>query len=252
MNTAMHSRLGAVAALIVVAIAAAAFFVGFYVLPSQGSGSTVWERICRAAGVVQARSDARAALPAFTSVVIPHAAMTAGTPEQAGRGATLALRCTACHGPQGMSGADAPNLRGQYAEVIYKQLMDFQRGARSDAVMGAMVATLSEHDILDLSHYYAGLPRSKDDRLASAPALIRVGDPMRNIAPCASSHGRVDGKVGAPALEGEPKAYLQKQLTAFAAGTRMNDANAAMRNEARRLSKDEIDMLTDHYAHAPL
>jgi len=64
---------------------------------------------------------------------------------------------------------DAPNLRGQYAEVIYKQLMDFQRGARSDAVMGAMVATLSEHDILDLSHYYAGLPRSKDDRLASAP-----------------------------------------------------------------------------------
>jgi len=70
MNTAMHSRLGAVAALIVVAIAAAAFFVGFYVLPSQGSGSTVWERICRAAGVVQARSDARAAfrpLPASSS-----------------------------------------------------------------------------------------------------------------------------------------------------------------------------------------
>jgi cytochrome c553 len=32
----------------------------------------------------------------------------------------------------------------------------------------------------------------------------------------------------------------------------MNDANAAMRNDARRLSKDEIDMLTDHYAHAPL
>ena len=236
----------------VVAIAAAAFFVGFTIMPSQGVGETVWERICRAAGAVQTRSSvATAALPTLTSVVVPHAAMVAGTHEQAGRGATLALRCTACHGPQGMSGADAPNLAGQYPEVIYKQLLDFQRGARSDAVMGAMVATLSEDDMLDLSHYYAGLPRSKDDRLAAAPALIRVGDPMRNIAPCASCHGRVDGKSGAPALEGEPKSYLDKQLTAFAAGIRHNDANGIMRNEAHRLSKTEIDTLTDHYAHVP-
>jgi cytochrome c553 len=71
---------------------------------------------------------------------------------------------------------------------------------------------------------------------------------MRNIAPCNSCHGASDGKVGAPALEGEPKAYLVDQLNAFANGTRKNDANAAMRNEARALTAAEVAQVTDHYA----
>ncbi len=148
-----------------------------------------------------------------------------------------------------MSGAQAPNLAGQYSEVIYKQLVDFQRGARIDAVMGAMVATLTDKNILDLAHYYAYLPRPVSDLPpASAPALVRVGDPMRNIAPCVSCHGSQDGKVGAPALEGEPQSYLKAQLNAFATGSRKNDANAVMRSEARRLTSVEIDNLSAHYA----
>jgi cytochrome c553 len=254
MNAAEHRPIGVIALCTVAAIACAAFFLGFYILPSAGPPATLWQRICRAAGYVPAAEQyARwTALPAYTTVVTPRSALRIGTPDEVGRGATLALRCTACHGAQGVSGADAPNLAGQYSEVIYKQLVDFKRGARSDAVMGAMVATLTDTDMLDLSHYYAGLPRSKEGQLAGAPALIRVGDPMRNIAPCASCHGRVDGKEGAPALESEPKAYLEKQLNAFADGTRRNDANAAMRNEARLLSQAEINALTDHYAYASL
>jgi cytochrome c553 len=255
MNAPEHRPVGVITLFTVAGIACAAFFLGFYILPGAGPPATLWQRMCRAAGYVPAaeQSVRWAALPAaYTTVVTPHAAMRIGTPEEVGRGATLALRCTACHGARGLSGADAPNLAGQYSEVIYKQLVDFRRGARLDAVMGAMVATLTDGNMLDLSHYYAGLTRPKDEQLASAPALIRVGDPMRNIAPCASCHGRLDGKVGAPALEGEPKAYLEKQLKAFANGTRRNDANAAMRNEARLLSQTEINALTDHYAQASL
>jgi cytochrome c553 len=238
-----------------------AFGVGFDLLPATELHATLWERICEAAGSPAAGSPAAgspagasgqralAPLPGFTGVVLTPAAMSHGSPLQIGRGATLALRCTPCHGAQGVSGALAPNLAGQYSEVIYKQLVDFKRGARADAVMAAIVAPLTDAGMLDLAHYYAYLPEPESDQPAGvAPVLVRVGDPMRNIAPCASCHGRDDGKVGAPSLTGEPKAYLKAQLTAFATGSRKNDANGVMRGEARRLSSTEIDTVTAYYA----
>jgi cytochrome c553 len=246
-------QIGAAAFAVISIVCGLAFFMGFYILPSTDAQATLWQRMCRAAGVVSSKqwlSDQRAA-PAYTSVVLPRAAMMPGSALQIGRGATLALLCTACHGAQGVSGANAPNLAGQYSEVIYKQLLDFKRGARVDAVMGAMVASLTEENMLDLSHYYAYLPRlAKDRSLSGAPALVRVGDPTRSIAPCASCHGSQDGKVGAPDLNGEPQRYLQDQLTAFARGSRRNDANAIMRAEARLLTAGEIVVVIQHYAGA--
>jgi cytochrome c553 len=244
-------NLGAAAILTVTAIALAAFLMGFYVLPDQDPTASVWQRICSAAGYVRAPAgELRHVAPAgFSSVVVPTDVFGLGTPEQIGRGATLALRCTVCHGARGLSGADAPNLAGQYADAIYKQLFDFKSGARADAVMAAMSASLSEEDILDLAHYYAYLPREKHHlALASAPALVRVGDPMRNIAPCASCHDGDDRKKGAPSLHGEPNSYLKKQLSGFASGSRKNDPNAAMRNVARRMSSAEMDIVAHHYS----
>jgi cytochrome c553 len=244
-------KLGAVSMIAVAALGIAAFTMGFYILPSQDPSGTVWQRICRAAGFVRTfQSDSRQVAPhAFTSVVVPHAVFGIGSSEQIGRGATLALRCTVCHGAQGLSGADAPNLAGQYSEVIYKQLVDYQRGARVDPVMSAMAASLTEEDIADLAHYYAYLPRRKDHlALADAPSLVRVGDPMRNIPPCASCHGDNDGKTGAPALDGEPKTYLSTQFRAFASGSRKNDANAAMRAVARQVTAEEMNTVTNYYA----
>jgi cytochrome c553 len=244
-------RVGFLGILAVIVVGSGAFFLGFYLLPGADGIGTLWQRVCRAAGVVTRSADSgRApALPAQTTFVITPAAMAAGSADQIGHGATLAMRCTGCHGAQGLSGADAPNLAGQYPEVIYKELLDFKRGARVDVVMGAMAAALSDEDLLDLAHYYAYLPRLEPDhRLADAPALVRVGDPMRGIGPCASCHGRRDGKIGAPALDGEPKVYLEQQLAAFADGARRNDANAVMRGEVRNLTAAEIVLVSDHYA----
>jgi cytochrome c553 len=245
------ARVGLLGVLAVAIVGGGAFLLAFLWLPSAEGTGTLWQRMCRAAGVVTASADVdrEVALPMHTTVVIPPEALSRGRSEQIGQGATLALRCTVCHGAHGVSSADAPNLAGQYPEAIYKELLDFKRGARFDAVMGAMVASLSDQDMLDLSHYYAYLPRfEQDHRLADAPALVRVGDPMRGIAPCASCHGRADGKVGAPALDGEPRLYLQRQLTAFAEGARRNDANAVMRGEARQMTAGEIGSVTDFYA----
>ena len=161
-------------------------------------------------------------------------APAAATP--VGRGATLALNCTMCHGAQGMSGSDAPNLAGQYPEVVIKQLHDYKTGKRASPIMEALGKALPDRDIADLAAYYADLPKARtapttyDEPL---PALVRVGDPLRNIAPCISCHGGVDQKFGTPWLEGMPKGYLVAQLEAFASGARRNDTQAQMRNMAR-------------------
>jgi cytochrome c553 len=250
--TTQHPRnIGRIAILTVAAIGLAAFTMGFYVFPTRDSSGTLWQRMCRAAGFVRLPADYSALVvpSTFTSVVVPHALLGVGTPDQIGHGATLALRCSVCHGPRGLSGADAPNLAGQYAEVIYKQLLDYQRGARTDSVMNAMSGPLSEEDIRDLAFYYGYLPRqSHHADLSSAPALIRVGDPMRNIPPCASCHGAHDGKDGAPELGGEPGTYLRQQLTSFADGTRKNDVSADMRSVARHVSPAEMTAVIHYYA----
>ncbi len=77
---------------------------------------------------------------------------------------------------------------------------------------------------------------------------MRVGDPLRNIAPCISCHGGVDQKLGAPWLEGMPKGYLVAQLKAFAGGARRNDSQAQMRNMVRAMTEKEIEEVSAFYA----
>ena len=242
----------AVAALTVVAIA-----IGFLWLPSAHADFTargLWDMICRAAGVPASWSQAdlaRTALPTTRVVLLPQMAR-AGTAEAAGRGATLALaQCTMCHGARGVSAADTPNLAGQYPDVILKQLADYQRGDRRHALMQALAANLGERDMADLAAYYASLPRERNvpvTDMSTVPPLVRVGDPMRNIAPCASCHGGIDRKLGAPWLEGMPREYLRAQLSAFARGERRNDSHAQMRNMARAMTAEEIGHVAAFYA----
>ena len=74
----------------------------------------------------------------------------------AGKG--KAAMCSACHGADGISPFPTyPNLAGQHAAYLNKQLNDFKSGARNDPMMKGMVASLSEADMADLAAYYASL-----------------------------------------------------------------------------------------------
>ena len=227
--------------------------VGFVWLPSVQSDFTaqgLWASICRAAGVPD-QWGGQQAQPAAgirsTAVVLNQAMAGPGSSDAIGRGATLALQCTICHGARGVSETSAPNLAGQYPEVLVKQLADYQHGDRSSAIMQALAQALSERDVRDLAAHYAELPRARAAS-AAAPVLVRVGDPLRNIAPCASCHGGIDHKLGAPWLEGMPKDYLGAQLRAFGSGQRRNDSHAQMRNMARQLTAREVDAVSAFYA----
>jgi cytochrome c553 len=206
---------------------------------------------CSAFGVPRswAASGGSAVTKISSDVVLTHELLDKAQPSDVGRGATLALRCSMCHGPTGISYADSPNLAGQYATVTYKQLRDFQSGMRTSSIMNALAGTLSDTEMRQLAAYYASLPHPVNFRLtAAAPDIVKWGAPMRNIVPCGSCHGDIDHTMASPWLKGEPQAYIRAELSAFASGERHNDINAQMRAIARELTRQEIDQAAAYYA----
>jgi cytochrome c553 len=244
---------------ITAAIALVAAIVGFVWLPFQHPGDRfkgVWDAICSAAGLVRSAPSGaqivRADYPT-TSVEIEPQMLQSASAESIGRGATLALRCTMCHGARGLSQAGTPNLAGEYPLTIYKELVDFKTGARVSAVMAPLVADLSDADMRDLAAYYAYLPRPSDRPpvAETPPRIVASGAPLRGIAPCGACHGEIATKAGAAWLEGQPAVYLRTQLEAFSTGARHNDIGEQMRNVARQMTAKEIDAASEFYAGRP-
>jgi cytochrome c553 len=238
-----------------------ALVVGFVWLPAAQRGADgldLWAAICRAVGLPN--GNARVSAP----VAGQPASQVAWTTETRRRlaqgdgraGAAIAQSCNNCHGVAGIS-ADAiiPNLAGQSAAAIYKQLEDYRSGKRDPAVMGVYVSPLSDQNLLDLAAHYALLPSPTGDAVSKrsststvARRLIDAGAPLRGIAPCGSCHGPVGVTPGAPGLDGQQRAYLELQMQLFKDGTRRNDISEQMRTVARQLTGEEIAMLAAHYS----
>ena len=218
--------------------------------------SGVWDAICSAAGIVYTPPKADVVPPeSKTSAVVVTSRMLAN-PDQVsiGRGATLAQKCAICHGPQGVSDANSPNLAGQYAAVTYKELNDFKAGVRVNTIMSPFAATMTDRDMRDLAAYYAYLPRvpsNQFDASRTAPDIASVGSPLRNIPPCGACHGAIDVKAGSPWLGGQSAVYIKAQLEAFAKGARHNDISEQMRNIARQMTPDEIEAVAKYYEAQP-
>jgi cytochrome c553 len=218
--------------------------------------SGIWEAICSAAGVPRVSSQGNAVQSDFktSNVVMTSEMLTKPNQASIGRGATLAQRCAICHGPQGVSDANSPNLAGQYAAVTYKELNDFKTGARVNVVMSPFAVTMSNQDMLDVAAYYSYLPRVPSNNLdptIAVPQIVTTGAPMRNIAPCGSCHGDIDNKAGSPWLGGQSAVYIKAQLHAFAYGTRRNDISQQMRNIARQMTAEEIEQVAHYYEAQP-
>jgi cytochrome c553 len=229
---------------------------GLVVLPyaeSDDRFAGIWDSICSAAGFPVQRSTVDVVVPDFkvSSAKIDVEAMARQPAESIGRGATLAQQCAICHGPIGISRANSPNLAGQYAVAVYKQLADFHSGARVNAVMSPFAIKMSRQDMLDLAAYYSYLPRlpeSSSHPREKMPAIVAYGAPIRGIAPCGSCHGGIENKVGSPWLDGQSAVYIEAQLRAFASGARRNDISQQMRNVARAMTDEEIKAAARYYA----
>ncbi len=154
--------------------------------------------------------------------------------------------CVACHGPGGSSTDTAyPILAGQTARYLYLELRDFQEGRRSDPLMTPMAANLSRDDMREIGDYFAK-QKPAPQTFASDPAKAKLGKAKADETLCTMCHlGGFAGQNEVPRVAGQHYAYIVKQLTAFKARTRTNDAGS-MTSVANTLSDQDIENIA-HY-----
>ena len=163
-------------------------------------------------------------------------------------GRRKAAPCAACHGADGNPAiAQFPALAGQTARYLYLQLKDFKEGRRSEPSMEPFVAKLSREDMLDLAEYFAA---QKPKPLAFRPDARRVGRGKKKADEtlCTMCHlGGLSGQNEIPRVAGQHPEYVIKQLRAFKARTRTNDAGS-MTSVAQTLSEQDIEDLAHYIA----
>lgn len=163
--------------------------------------------------------------------------------------------CFSCHGLDGAGdGSGAfPRLTGQPAFYLYKQLLDYASGARSNDIMSPIAQQMSEPQMQDVAAYYA-LARADlpPPPAPPAPAVLALGQkiaedglPERNVTACVWCHGANNGghPPSFPALAGQYAAYTELQLLFWKQGLRRNDPMNVMREIAQQLDLNEIRAL---------
>ena len=162
--------------------------------------------------------------------------------------------CVACHGNEGVSTTPIwPNLAGQHAEYVRKQLHDFKDNKRSNPQMSPMATTLTDSDIEDLSAYYASLTaaagEAAPENIVDGETIYRAGNPKTGLVACSACHGPGGaGNAAAkyPALSGQHAEYTAASLKAFKAEERANDDKNIMRIIAGKMTNQEIDAVANY------
>ena len=171
--------------------------------------------------------------------------------------ATAGTICAGCHMPDGNSVVDMfPKLAGQHAQYLAKQLNDYKSGARQDATMSGMAATLAtDEDIANVAAFYASkagsIATADNSKVALGKDIYRGGDMTKGLPACMGCHGPAgSGNPTAkfPALAGQHATYTIAQLSAFRDGTRANDSNSMMRLVAGKMSVAEIEAVANYSA----
>jgi cytochrome c553 len=157
-------------------------------------------------------------------------------------GRQLAGQCRTCHGLDGFAQIPiAPNIGGESADYIARQLTAFRDGAREHEMMSIVAKNLTDQQIADLAAWFSG-------HVATAEL---TADPAGAPEVCVACHG-VDGIAvipGAPNLAGETNIYIDTQLKAFRLGKRTNELMSPI---ASGLTDEEIRAAADWYASVKL
>lgn len=177
------------------------------------------------------------------------------------RGATIAAQtCAACHGDKGLSQSVGPqtvfpSLAGQSPYAIYKQLHDFQSGARVNPMMTPMAQTIAPTDLAAVAAYYSAASKEyaaigKRNLLGdpNIEQLANEGDSHRRLPACLACHvNNSGGPIETPVITGQDQYYLLAQLNAFASGQRKNDVYGRMRDVAGKLTPQERASLARYF-----
>jgi cytochrome c553 len=154
--------------------------------------------------------------------------------------------CTTCHGNDGNSAAAAyPNLAGQTAEYLVKQMMDLKEGRRPNQIMSTMIQIMTDEDIRDLADYFSAQVPARSTFTVD-PARVAEGKKIAAEAKCTTCHQTNFKGVGViPRVSRQQYNYTVKQLKDFRDGVRTNDGGM-MGPTTKDLTDDQIKSLV-HY-----
>ncbi len=163
--------------------------------------------------------------------------------------------CAACHGSNGVSLVSTfPDLAGQGAPYLVKQITDFRNHTRADAlaksIMWTMAATIPPNKIQQIAAFYASQqgPAGTTESatlVAAGRTLYQGGDAADHLPACAACHGSTGLGLPPlfPRLAGQHMAYVTAQLMAFKAKQRTNDPLAIMRTVSAKLTSAQMNAL---------
>lgn len=100
----------------------------------------------------------RTLIAALALLSVSAALAPPGSAADIAAGKKRAMQCSVCHGPNGIAvNPDAPNLAGESAGYIERQLKAFRSGERKNEQMSIMAQALTDADIQNLAAWYSAM-----------------------------------------------------------------------------------------------
>ncbi len=157
--------------------------------------------------------------------------------------------CSACHLANGAGRPDGtfPQLAGQHATVLIKQIADIRAGLRDNPIMYPFATTLTDpQELANVTAYIAAMKiprengRGPGTDLASGQKLYE-----RDCKVCHGKNGEGDAVKFYPVLAGQHYKYMLRQATDIRDGRRRN-ANPDMVKVIKTYTDKEIDAIVDY------
>jgi cytochrome c553 len=164
--------------------------------------------------------------------------------------------CQGCHKPDGSGLADGayPQLAGQHATVLIKQMGDIRIGRRDNPKMYPFAGKhmINVQEIADIAIYLQQLPIPKDNGRGPGTALARGADLYRkHCVTCHGDHGEGDARKFYPVLAGQHYLYLVRQVTEIRDAKRRN-ANPRMVKAVKGYSDADVEAVSDYLSRLSL
>lgn len=159
--------------------------------------------------------------------------------------------CGACHLPSGSGRPDGtfPQLAGQHATVIIKQIADIREGLRDNPTMYPFAQTLTDaQELADVSAYIQTLCIPREHGMGSKdPAILKQGEELykKECTSCHGVNGEGDTKKFYPVLAGQHYKYMLRQVTEIRDGKRRN-ANPDMVKIVKKYSDRDLDAVVTY------
>ncbi len=163
--------------------------------------------------------------------------------------------CIGCHEPSGAGSPNGeyPQLAGQHAPVLIKQMADIRKGVRDNPVMYPYAVQLKfAQDLADVAAYLEGLciPVNHGQyEGADAAKQIAAGKVLyaQQCTQCHGANGAGEKSKFYPVIAGQHYKYLLRQMTEIRDGKRRN-ANTEMVKAIKPFTNDQLTAISAYQA----